>query len=288
MAAADPGSLSLQQETAANIEPSRLVNQWVDIEGLGLGRVVSFQKRSAMSPLADSTHVVEFEQHDPRMQTLVLRRRKLMSWNKGRRFRLSVAPAAHDSSSASLATAASAASEAASEPPLPPPLPLPPPPRKTAAFLSHFKGQAGTEARFVHDKLQTMMGDGTEIFLDSDDLQDLRLLLDHVKASNVLVLLQTKGVLERPWVILELHTAITHNVPIVALNIHNAWPYDYGVALDFLTNFDKDIEVANPGAAQLLIEHGVDPVDVAWRLSTVLPSIISTDFHPNSSTNSIK
>ena len=31
---------------------------------------------------------------------------------------------------------------------------------------------------------------GAPIFLDSDDLQDLRLLLDHVRASDVLVLLQ--------------------------------------------------------------------------------------------------
>ena len=92
MAAEDPGSVALQQETAANVDPSRLVNHWIDIEGLGLGRVVSFKKRSTMSPLADSTHVVEFEQQEPRRQTLVLRRRKLMSWNKGRRFRLAAPP----------------------------------------------------------------------------------------------------------------------------------------------------------------------------------------------------
>ena len=60
------------------------------------------------------------------------------------------------------------------------------------------------------------------------------------------------------------------------------------MALDFLTHFDEDIEIVNPGAAALLLEHGVDPVDVAWRLSNVLPSIISTDFNPNGSANSIK
>ena len=73
----------------------------------------------------------------------------------------------------------------------------------------------------------------------------------------------------------------------MALNVSNASPYDYGLALDFLTNFDLEIEIANPGAAQLLIEHGVDPVDVAHRLSTVLPSIVSTDFNPNGSSNAI-
>ena len=111
-----------------------------------------------------------------------------------------------------------------------------------------------------------------KVFLDSDDLQDLRLLLEHVRSSDVLVLLQTRSVLERPWVILELYTAITHGVPIVALNVANAFPYNYGAALDFLTHFDLEIDIANPGAANLLVEHGVDPVDVAHCLSTVLPS----------------
>ena len=36
----------------------------------------------------------------------------------------------------------------------------------------------------------------------------------------------------RPWVILEVYTAITHDVPIVALNVNNANPYDYGSAMD--------------------------------------------------------
>ena len=144
--------------------------------------------------------------------------------------------------------------------------------KKSAAFLSHYKMQAGTEARLVHGKLKEILGEDAEVFLDSDDLQDLRLLLEHVRSSDVLVLLQTRSVLERPWVILELYTAITHGVPIVALNVANAFPYNYGAALDFLTHFDLEIDIANPGAANLLVEHGVDPVDVAHCLSTVLPS----------------
>ena len=91
----------------------------------------------------------------------------------------------------------------------------------------------------------------------------------------------------RPWVILEVYTAITHDVPIVALNVNNANPYDYGSAMDFLLHFDKEIEIANPGAAELLMKAGVDPVDVAWRLSDSLPNIISTDFNPNSSSRAI-
>ena len=123
--------------------------------------------------------------------------------------------------------------------------------------------------------------------MSTDDLSDLRLLLEHVKNTEVLIILQSKSVLMRPWVILEVYTAITHDVPIVALNVNNANPYDYGSAMDFLLHFDKEIEIANPGAAELLMKAGVDPVDVAWRLSDSLPNIISTDFNPNSSSRAI-
>jgi hypothetical protein len=160
--------------------------------------------------------------------------------------------------------------------------------KKSAAFLSHFKLQAGTEARLVHGELKAILGGACDIFLDSDDLQDLRQLLQHVIDTEVLLLLQSRDVLTRPWVILEIFTALTNGVPIVALNVQNSYPYDYAKALEFMMHFDQEIEIANPGAATLLVEHGVDPVDVAWRLSDSLPNIISTDFNPNASSKIIK
>ena len=160
-----------------------------------------------------------------------------------------------------------------------------------AGFLSHYKVECGTEARLVQQNLKPIIeknpieGSSNEVFLDSDDLSDLRNLLEHVKDTKCLVLLQSKGVLTRPWVIVELHTAITHEVPIVALNVQNANPYNYAEAENFLMHFDEEIDIANPGAAQLLVDMGIDPVDVAWRLSDCLPNIISTDFNPNASEN---
>ena len=124
--------------------------------------------------------------------------------------------------------------------------------------------------------------------LIKDDLYDLRGLLEYVKSSNVLVLLQSKSVLMRPWVIMELYTAITNRVPIVALNVQNANPYNYKTASEFLLYFDKDIDIANPGAAQLLIDHGVDPLDCAYLLSEAIPNIISIDFNPNGSARQIQ
>jgi hypothetical protein len=119
-------------------------------------------------------------------------------------------------------------------------------------------------------------------------LDDLRLLLEHVVDTDVLVLLQTAKVLERPWVILELYTAITNGVPIVALNIQNAFPYDFAQAVDFLENLEQRLEAANPGALKLLKDNDVDPEDAAYRLSNTIPNVISISFDPKASNNAIK
>ena len=73
---------------------------------------------------------------------------------------------------------------------------------------------------------------GHEIFLDSDDLQDLTKLLNHVVESEVLIVMQTSEVIARPWMILELHTAVTHDIPIVALFVR-------GKGYDFMKSMQK-------------------------------------------------
>ena len=68
--------------------------------------------------------------------------------------------------------------------------------KQFAGFLSHYKFEFGTEARLVQRELRDILPPGCNtLFLDSDDLNDLRLLLQHVKDTEVLVLLQSKGVL---------------------------------------------------------------------------------------------
>ena len=138
----------------------------------------------------------------------------------------------------------SSGSKSKSKTPVTPVLPA----KAFAGFLSHYKLECGTEARLVQQNLRPIIEknptecSSTEIFLDSDDLSDLRNLLQHVKDSQSLVLLQSKGVLTRPWVILELHTALTHDVPIVALNVSNASTYEYAAAMEFLSRFDAEID----------------------------------------------
>ena len=53
---------------------------------------------------------------------------------------------------------------------------------------------------------------GNNVFLGADDLRSLADLQMHVKESDVLLLIQTKSCMERPWVIVEVLTAIDENV----------------------------------------------------------------------------
>ena len=68
------------------------------------------------------------------------------------------------------------------------------------------------EARYVKGAMMTLLGGGAPAFLDSDNLNDLNQLLDHVRKSEALILFQTKDVLQRPFCILEVNEAIVAQV----------------------------------------------------------------------------
>ena len=65
-------------------------------------------------------------------------------------------------------------------------------------FLSHYKLEAGAEARYVKDSIDLMLD--CPAYLDSSTLADLRDLFEGgVHTSEVLVLLLSEGFLTRPW-----------------------------------------------------------------------------------------
>ena len=84
------------------------------------------------------------------------------------------------------------------------------------------------EARHCASELEQMIG--APVFLDSDDLTDLRELLEQVRESDVLLFFQSRSVLERPYCLLELHTAVTAGVPIVAVNVRGGNEYSHADA----------------------------------------------------------
>merc|ERR1719330_388185 len=90
-------------------------------------------------------------------------------------------------------------------------------------FLSHYKLEAGTEASLIRAELERLLemdetrpADGVQnpVFVDSEDLDDLASLQNHVRYSRNIVLLLTKGVLTRPWCLIELATAAQAGIPI--------------------------------------------------------------------------
>ena len=156
--------------------------------------------------------------------------------------------------------------------------------KKYAAFISHHKLACAMEARFLKAELERALG--AEIFLDSDDLKDLRQLGQHVVDSDVLVLLQSSEVLRRPWCLVELHTAIDAGVPILAVTVASKG-YDFAQAGQLMLHLDSMLEAANPGASKVLAEAGVDIKGAAWKLSSTIPNVISVPFNPSASQNAI-
>ena len=71
------------------------------------------------------------------------------------------------------------------------------PGKSTCCFLSHFKQEAASDARYLKDALESMVG--APVWLDSDNIIDLSNILTNVSESEVLLFLQTTNILSRPW-----------------------------------------------------------------------------------------
>ena len=116
-------------------------------------------------------------------------------------------------------------------------------PKKFAAFLSHCKADAAMEARYLQGEMERGVNDGRSIFLDSDDLRDLTQLQQHVRDSDVLVLLQSANVLSRPYCVLELVTAIEAGVPVLGVTLSSSG-YIFSEATALLTHLDEQVRMS--------------------------------------------
>merc|ERR1712032_1432832 len=121
------------------------------------------------------------------------------------------------------------------------------------------------------------------VFVDSTDLQDLSLLMQHVRKSYYLLLLLTPGVLKRPWCLLEIVTAVQNDVEIVPVEIVRPGAQFSYPDEDFYRDLG-DGRLLDPRAARLLETQGVLLPTVADALRQVFMKI-AIPFSPHKSAN---
>ena len=162
-----------------------------------------------------------------------------------------------------------------------------------AAFISHFKVEAGSDDRYLKDLLERMLG--ARVYLDSVDLVDLETLVDGVHASDCVILLGTPGVLTRPWCIVELYSAHARGIPVVLLQIARR-ELDLDDAARLIDDLETELDRRNPNAfaevSRRLSGAPLDEVKAALRSVLHLDTARAPDhrplvFHPHGTDNAL-
>ena len=151
-----------------------------------------------------------------------------------------------------------------------------------ACFLSHYKAEAAMPARYIHDALEREIG--RKVFLDSDNLRDVRQIQQSVCASDCFVIFLTPNVLSRPWCLIELHTAMKAGKPILGINLEglHQGSYDFAKAADYLNNLEERLEPIGWDREEALVfleKHGVDRQQAGRQLSQYLHSPIAIPYN---------
>lgn len=129
------------------------------------------------------------------------------------------------------------------------------PEKSFGIFLCHHKGGAGSLCRLL--KLVVAKHSNTEVFLDSDQLEDLDLIFDtiRVKTKSVVVVL-TSDLLKRMWCAGEIVTACKNRVRTVPLICDGYQPLK-------LDTKEEEIETFwTVQQKQILAYHGINMSDV--------------------------
>jgi len=136
-----------------------------------------------------------------------------------------------------------------------------------AAFLSHYKMEAASEARYLHDTLRKICQ--TPVFLDSSSLKDLRhLISEGLCNSDVFVLMLTEGVLTRPWCLLEVYEAKTRAIPIVLLDIQGG-RFEMSNAKAYISHLETRMSQENPAGLDL-IKQELDDIPLSQLQQRVM------------------
>ena len=122
------------------------------------------------------------------------------------------------------------------------------------SFLSHCKAEGGPEAQVLNTALDKGLLKGNFIFptnrgnnfIDTRELDHITTaeIVKGVKSSKVFVMLLTKTVLTRPWVLLEVYTALNAGIPVIPVKVFRQNPeddYSFSTAQDFLSNLETNV-----------------------------------------------
>ena len=155
-----------------------------------------------------------------------------------------------------------------------------------ACFLSHYKMEAASDARLMHDMLAKMLR--YPVFLDSSNLTDLRqLITDGVADSDVILLLGTKGLFTRPWCLLEIVHSARLKVPTIIVEIKNSG-FDAEESQRYIDHLEETMGTDDPSSLELLHEHlGQDLTELKAACTAVLTTSTENDkrlsWNPNAS-----
>jgi len=136
-------------------------------------------------------------------------------------------------------------------------------------FLSHYKEEANTEARSMKDKLFEKLKQKNpsinkdKLFLDSDNLPKLSVLLERVKKTRNVIFILTKGFFSRPWCLLELVIATNEGKNLVPVKLVSGQRgFDFTKQRQYTHQLSLYLDEVNPGAVQIVQEEGFEITDV--------------------------
>ena len=121
-------------------------------------------------------------------------------------------------------------------------------------FVSHYKCEAGSDARYLKDLLERM--GNAPVYLDSNNLVNLTTLFDQgIDASDVVLLLCTKSVLMRPWCLLEVYEAHVRGIAVVLAVVERAGFPSRDENRRFILNLESELHGRNPGAFDTIKDY---------------------------------
>ena len=159
--------------------------------------------------------------------------------------------------------------------------------KKYAAFLTHHKRDAAAVVGSLRNDICARLDvDPSYVFLDSENLRDLRGLRDAVRDTLVLIVVLTKDVFTRPWCLVEIYTAIEMQIPIISINIEgqgNAFNFQETQKYLQAEDFPAQLESVNPGASKELLSQEIDPAALGQKVGGFIPYIIAKSYNVSAS-----